>query len=261
MIPAYLDFATPPQRRGVFIFPWLLLYLLFIAVNADSAELPRLAFVIDDLGNNSVLDQRALQLPGPIAASILPLTPHAVEDARMAKTRGLLIINHLPMQADNGKTLGPGGLTEEMKVIEFKKKLAQDLASIPGINGVSNHMGSRLTRNRQAMQWVMEGLKGRSLFYLDSRTSLGSVAADSARHAGIPTLERDVFLDHDRNVTDIEIQFDRMLQIARRKGSAIAIGHPFPETLTVLERRLPQLRSQGFRMVQLNELLPTSATR
>lgn len=260
MILVYFIFATPLQRRGVFVFLGLLLAFLPVAY-ADGAVFPRLAVIMDDLGNNAVMDQRAFQLPGPIAASILPLTPHAAEDAGMAKAKGLLIIAHLPMQADNGKALGQGGLTGQMKEAEFKKQLAQDLDSIPGINGVSNHMGSHLTRNRQAMQWVMEGLKGRPLFYLDSRTSLGSVAADSARRAGIPTLERDVFLDHDRNTADIEKQFDRMLQIARRKGSAIAIGHPFPETLAVLERRLPQLSKQGFRMVRLDELLPMRVKR
>jgi polysaccharide deacetylase 2 family uncharacterized protein YibQ len=249
------------QRCGVFVFLGLLLAFLFPAAYAESAVLPRLAVIIDDLGNNAMLDQRALRLAGPITASILPLTPYVVEDANMARAKGLLIIAHLPMQADNGKALGPGGLTEQMMEAEFKKQLAQDLDSISGISGVSNHMGSRLTRNRQAMQWVMEGLKGRSLFYLDSRTCPGSVAADSARRAGIPTLERDVFLDHDRNAADIEKQFDRMLQIARRKGSAIAIGHPFPETLAMLERRLPQLSSQGFQLVRLDALLPTVVKR
>jgi polysaccharide deacetylase 2 family uncharacterized protein YibQ len=257
----YLNNATHPYLRGVVVPLGLLLTFLFPVAYADIDVLPRLAVIIDDLGNNAVLDQRALRLVGPITASILPLTPYAAEDANMAKAKGLLIIAHLPMQADNGKALGLGGLTEQMGEVELKKQLTQDLDSIPGINGVSNHMGSRLTRNRQAMQWVMEGLKGRSLFYLDSRTCPGSVAADSARRAGIPTLERDVFLDHDRNTADIEKQFDRMLQIARRKGSAIAIGHPFPETLAILERRLPQLANQGFRLVRLDELLPTRIKR
>lgn len=256
-MPPPLSAATLLPRRGGFVFLGLLLAFCAPATQAVTARMPRLAIVIDDLGNNMALDKRALQLPGRVTASILPLTPNSVEEANIARAKGLLVIAHLPMQAKNGKALGPGGLTEQMKESEFKKQLAQDLGSIPNISGASNHMGSRLTHNRKVMQWLMEGLKVRQpLFFLDSRTSGGSVAVVSARRAGIPVLERDVFFDHDRNHADIEKQFDRMLLVARRKGGAIAIGHPYQETLAVLEKRIPQLSRQGFQLVRLNELLP-----
>lgn len=237
----------------------LLLAMNASVSHADAAQVPRLAIVIDDLGNNLAADQRALRLPGQITASILPLCPHTIEEAKAAKAKGLLVIAHLPMQSDDSNALGPGGLTEQMSKSEFKKQLVQDIDSIPGISGVSNHMGSRLTANRQAMQWLMEELKARRpLFFLDSRTTAATVAAESARQAGIPTLERNVFFDHDRSRAAIEKQFDRMLRIAQKNGSAVAIGHPYPETLDVLEQRIPQLSGQGFHLVRLNELLPAS---
>jgi len=261
-MPFPLSAATPLTWRGGFVFLGLLLAFCVPEIQAATTQLPRLAIIIDDLGNNVALDRRALQLPGPVTASILPLTPNSAEEANIARAKGLLVIAHLPMQAENSKALGLGGLTEQMKENEFKKQLAQDLDSIPNLNGASNHMGSRLTRNRKAMQWLMEGLKTRQpLFFLDSRTTGGSVAAASARDAGIPVLERDVFFDHDRNQADIEKQFERMLQVARRKGSAIAIGHPYPETLAVLEKRIPQLSRQGFQLVRLNELLPAPTAK
>lgn len=256
----HLSAAAPLQRCGGIALLGLLLACGAAAAQADPAQGPRLAIIIDDLGNNAALDQRALQLPGPVTASILPLCPHTAEEAKAARAKGLLIIAHLPMQSEDGGKLGPGGLTERMTKPEFSKQLAQDLDSIPGISGASNHMGSRLTCNRRAMQWLMQGMKTRpSLFFLDSRTTVNTVAADSAHRAGIPTLERDVFFDHARNPADIEKQFDRLLLVAQQKGSAIGIGHPYPETLAMLERRMPQLAKQGFRLVRLNELLPAAA--
>lgn len=251
--------ATSLHRRGGIVFAGLLLAFCTTVAQAEATTLPRLAIVIDDLGNNQKQDQRALNLPGQITASILPLCRYSATEAKAAKTKGWLVIAHLPMQSAEGNALGAGGLTAQMDKTEIQQQLSQDLDSLPGVNGASNHMGSQLTADRQAMRWVMEGLKTRpSMFFLDSRTSINTVAAVSARLAGIPTLERDVFFDHDRSPLNIEKQFDRMLQIARKNGSAIAIGHPYPETMAVLEKRIPQLAGQGYQLVRLTTLLPTA---
>lgn len=241
----------PFKRHG-----GLLLGLLLIGLSGPAhAALPRVAIVIDDLGNNRQSDDRVLKLPGRFTASILPFTPQATRDTSAAKARGLEIILHLPMQAENGKAMGKGGLDENMNEAQFRETVAHDMDAITGISGVSNHMGSRLTRNPQAMRWLMQAIKVKPLFFLDSRTVATSVAASTARSVGVPIVERNVFLDNTRNVADIEYQFDRMINIARQKGQVIAIGHPFPETLTILERRMPELEQQGLRLTTLSELV------
>jgi uncharacterized protein len=140
---------------------------------------------------------------------------------------------------------------------EFAAVFAAQLARVPHAIGVNNHEGSRLTQDARSMDWLMQALKhnGR-LFFLDSRTSPKSIAYETARDQGIPALKRDVFLDNVASRRAVNRRFDELLSIARRRGHALAIGHPYPATIEVLQWRLAELDSAEFEVVSPAELLP-----
>lgn len=217
---------------------------------------PRIAIVIDDLGINLHDGRRALRLPGPVATAVLPHQSHSRTLALESRSSGKEVLLHLPMPGGNGNDAGAGMIEPDMPPGELRAMLDFNLETVPNVLGVNNHMGSELTQLPEPMRRVMHDLSRRKLFFLDSMTSPKSVAAREARAAGLPTLVRDVFLDNDRNPAAIEREFDRLLALARRRGTAIAIGHPYPETLAVLERRLPLLRTAGIELVPLSALLP-----
>jgi polysaccharide deacetylase 2 family uncharacterized protein YibQ len=217
---------------------------------------PAVALIIDDLGNQLSSGLEAVALPGSINYSFLPHTPFAQRLAGAARAAGGEVLLHLPMESDGGKLLGPGGLTAGLSREQFATTIAEDLASVPYVRGVNNHMGSLLTRHPEPMHWLMQALKANHAgYFIDSRTTPDSVAEHAARAAGLPTLSRDVFLDHDVNPESIEAQFDRLLSLARERGTAIGIGHPYPETLEILARRLPELERRGIRLVHLSDLI------
>jgi hypothetical protein len=232
-----------------------LLLAAFAAAAAAGGKPARIAIVIDDLGYSRADGERVLRLPAPVACAILPHTPHAEHIAGAAHRAGREVLLHLPMQPHPTEAApGPGLIDETMPPLELSITVETDLDAVPHVSGVNNHMGSLLTTRREAMDTLMQALRRRpALFFLDSRTHPQSVAADSARRLGVPTLARDVFLDND--LKNIDREFDRLLQLARRHGSAIAIGHPFPATLEMLERRLPALAAQGVVVVSPSELL------
>ena len=157
--------------------------------------------------------------------------------------------------------MGPGGLYAKMTEQELKETLTKDLDGLPGIQGVNNHMGSLLTTKADSMKWVMEVLKGRSLFFIDSLTSPKSVAKKTAQEHGLETVSRDVFLDNIRTEKAIDKQFSRLLKLARLHGSALAIGHPYPETMDYLKKRLNNLEQDGVRLVRLSDLLTSSPSK
>ncbi|ROR34220.1 divergent polysaccharide deacetylase family protein [Inmirania thermothiophila] len=233
-----------------------LLALLLGLAGAVAADPPRIAVVLDDIGNELAAARRALALPGPIAYAVLPATPAARWAAREAARRGREVLLHLPMQAVEPLPLGPGGVTLDMTEGEFRRTVLADLDLVPEAVGVNNHMGSLLTRHPGAMQWLMGLLARRGgLYFLDSRTSERSVAARLARENGLAVLERDVFLDPEPSRAVVSAQFDRLLELARRRGQAVAIGHPHPWTLDVLERRLGEIEAAGMRLVPPSALL------
>jgi len=106
------------------------------------------------------------------------------------------------------------------------------------------------------MLWVMRDLdRHGNLFFIDSRTTVMTVAQQVADENGVPNLRRDVFLDDDLSAAAIAYQFDRLEALARRQGWALAIGHPHPATLSYLEKRLPRLRAEGVRLVPVSYLI------
>lgn len=240
------------------IWPWLLIGLSslsgFTWANSNSTK-ARLAIIIDDIGYNQSQSERAARLNGAFTLSVLPFTPHGLSSAKLASNHGKELMLHLPMSTINNLPLGKGGLVSNMGKAAFLTTLRQDLANIPHIQGVNNHMGSGLTQEAEPMQWLMEELRPRGLYFIDSRTTPQTKALDIATLNHIPSLKRDVFLDDINETKAIEYQLNRAIQFARQRGSAVAIGHPYPATLSVLERMQPLLIQQGISLVYVSQLL------
>jgi len=236
----------------------VLICLLFVLPSwaATAADKPVLiSIIIDDIGNNLHHGQRAIALPGAITYSVLPFTPFGKRLAKQAHQQGKEVMLHLPMDNSRGRPLGPGGLTFKQERAFFEQQMAKAIATTPYVSGINNHMGSGLTTSVERMQWLMQELKKYPLYFVDSRTSAVSVAAHTALALKIPTLERDIFLDHEATPEFTEQQFNRLIKKARIKGNAVAIGHPYPSTLDYLEKILPQLESLGVRLVPPSQLL------
>lgn len=217
------------------------------------------ALVIDDLGRSLEDLDRIRALGVPVTYSVLPFEIRTAEVAAELGRRGDEVILHLPMEPSNGADPGPGALTSAMSRREIVSGTRRALEAVPGAVGANNHMGSRLSADPPAMEAVLRVIGRRSLYWLDSRTSAESVAYGAARALGIPSAERQVFLDPDPRAAAVRVQFRRLLLVARERGSAIAIGHPHPETLTVLEEEIPLARELGYRFVPVSYLLDRSA--
>ncbi len=228
---------------------WLVLAaMLSLSVSQSNAEPPpRIAIIIDDLGYQLEAGRRAIMLPGPVSFAILPGTPHSKRLAQFANDRGKDVLLHLPLEAVNYRgPAEPGGITLDMTRDAFSATFAEAIETVPYAIGVSSHRGSLLTRHPGHMAWLMQEIGDREdLFFIDSYTTHESIALDAAAEAGITATRRDVFLDHERSVEAVSRELERLKKVARRKGQAVAIGHPFPETLEVLEQALPARGQEG----------------
>jgi len=220
---------------------------------------PRMVLVIDDLGPNLSQGQAVIELPGPLTYAVLPFTPHAERLAVLAAEHGKEIILHAPMANMANLPLGPGGLYPHLSEQEFKQVLNRSLDSLPQARGLNNHMGSLLTRQEQPMRWVMEVARERNLFYLDSRTTAETQAANIAKEEHIPVLERKVFLDHEVTADYVEQQFLHAIAVAQAEGSVVVIGHPYPVTQAYLEQGLPLLDELGIQLVSASAFLMQEA--
>lgn len=220
------------------------------------AEGGRVALVIDDLGR-SLDDLHAIEgLNVPLTYAVLPFeeqTPQVVAELRQ---RGAEMLLHLPMEpAGAEKDPGPGALRLGMTPEQLRQSTLAALQAVPGAAGVNNHMGSGLSADEPSMITILGVLASRGLFFLDSRTSAQSVGYRVAIRLGLPAAERQVFLDPDPSPEAIRAQFHRLLGLARTRGAAVAIGHPHPETIAVLEEEIPKARDLGYEFVPVSYLL------
>jgi len=218
----------------------------------------RIAIIIDDIGYHYGHGKRSINLPGAVTLAVIPFTPNATRLANLAHKQGKELMLHAPMSNIKGTPMEPGALTEDMNRETFISRLRESIDSVPHIQGLNNHMGSLLTQQAPAMSWLMGELKAQQLYFVDSRTSADSVAWQSARNQALPTLKRDIFLDHERNEAFIERQFQRLLRIATSQGQAVGIGHPYPETLAYLTKAIPELNLLNIELVSISSLMTNS---
>lgn len=212
---------------------------------------PFITIIIDDLGYNRRGMEESLSLPVEVTLAILPHTPFSKKTAHAATEQERTIMLHVPMENERELKLGPGGLYRNMDETELKDTLKKGIESVPGISGINNHMGSLLTQDVERMKWVMEVIQPMELFFVDSLTSPNSVALAKALTFNLTTTRRDVFLDNVQDEKAIDLQFQRLLKIARKRGKALAIGHPYPSTMSYLSKRLTQLEEEGIRLVSI----------
>ncbi|MDO8273194.1 MAG: divergent polysaccharide deacetylase family protein [Gammaproteobacteria bacterium] len=214
-----------------------------------------IALIIDDIGYSGPLGERAIALPGAVTYAVLPHTPFGIELAELAHSHSKEVMLHAPMSNLAHQPLGPGALTDALSQEDFVATLKGNIDAVPHLQGINNHMGSALTGMQTQMQWVMEVLKERGLYFVDSFTTAQSVAGATAREQEIPTTTRNVFLDNETTAEDIDREFQRLLQTAREKGSAVGIGHPYEETLDYLEKALPALAQENIELISVSAMI------
>jgi len=218
------------------------------------AQNSQVAIIIDDIGYRKS-DAAALTLPGAITFAILPHTPYGKTLAQQAYKKDNEIILHIPMEAENGKKLGPGALTVEMGEKSIRQELALAFAEIPFAIGINNHMGSKLTKLHSPMMWTMQFLKERNLIFIDSVTTSKTQAEQIANQIGVPTTRRQIFLDNELTSAYINQQFMQLIEHAQKHKSVVAIAHPHPETIKALNRLIPLLAELNIDLVPISALI------
>ena len=244
------------MNRSVLI---LLISALSPIVNALDQR-PVLSLVIDDLGYSFKQGAAAIELPGDHTYAIIPGTLYGRKLAEFARLKSKEVILHLPLQASSISASSESNtLNESMNEDQITENTLKMLSEFPNIKGINNHMGSRLTEIDYFMRPIMESIKSFSskLYFLDSRTSSRSIAYYQAKNSGLDSIRRDVFLDNEHgNIESLRLQFKTWLLKARRRGSAVAIGHPHKSTISFLTEYLPRAE-KFFRFKNISALIAT----
>ena len=259
------------RHPSINIFPILLILAFVIVIliiilyktPAKSRPEGQVAFVIDDWGYSLNNIDVLFQIDRPITLAVLPHLHYSKEISERVKQHGKEydVILHLPLESKSGKSAERDTIRRNMKQERVLSILKDDIEGVPGIIGVSNHQGSKATENKETMKIILEELKKRNLFFLDSRTTPVSVCGTISSKIGLRYAERGVFLDlaqkkeEKQYRTYIKKQIKELINMAKVKGSAIAIGHDRKLTLEVIKESIPDIEKENIKIVPLKNIV------
>lgn len=237
----------------------LFLTIHFTKNSALERKTGKIAIIIDDFGyyDNSTTS-KFLELDYPITLAIIPGQKHSAKIAQDAKQFNKTILIHLPMEALEEKVEdGDFTIRTNMPDSVIAERVKKAIAALPDAVGVNNHMGSKATADSRVMNIVMNALKPKGKYFIDSRTTGKSVAPDIARNNDVKFAANDGFLERNRSEEKEYIQrkLAVIAKIAKKRGSAVVIGHPYKETIAALAEKLPKLEKQGFLIVPITEVV------
>jgi polysaccharide deacetylase 2 family uncharacterized protein YibQ len=219
-------------------------------------HLPRIALIVDDIGNSRSIARQFVQLNLPLTFSILPRLTYSQELAVELHAEGYEIMLHQPMEPyDPCCDPGPGALFvgDNLEIIE--QILDENIGSMPFATGMNNHMGSRFTESPEEIRKTLMFIKTKGLFFIDSYTSSNSIAYATARQCRLSTAHRHIFLDNIRNVPDILFQLHRLKQHALTYGRAVGIGHPHIETALAISYFAKRLKRSNIALVNASKII------
>lgn len=218
--------------------------------------LPRIALIIDDIGFSRARARAFLDIDVPMTYSVLPRLALSKDLAREIQEQGREVMLHQPMEPLNS-TLdpGPGALFVKDGPARIAATVQENLAEIPGVAGVNNHMGSRFTASPEKMSQVLPVIRDRGLFFVDSLTSGRSKAYPTARRLHMPAARRNVFLDNQREEERVLFSLKQLHAHALRYGTAVGIGHPHLQTARAVARFVASLPPHSVDFVHVSEIL------
>jgi polysaccharide deacetylase 2 family uncharacterized protein YibQ len=196
-----------------------------------------------------------LDLPPQVSLAIFPFEAKSRQIAEKAAAAGHEVVLHLPMEPHAAMPLVEGTLRESFSDIQIRQDLKDELEALPQAAGVNNHEGSKGTEDSRLIGLVLEALKQRDMYFLDSRTSAKSVVSSLARARGVRQASRRVFLDNEDYIDSIQEAARKAARIAIKTGSCVAIGHGRANTLKVIASLVPEWREQGIELVPVSELV------
>ena len=214
----------------------------------DKDTLGVIVLVIDDFGyRNDNISDGFLNLSIPITCAIIPGHTASKKFAEKAVSYGKEVIIHMPMESEN---YSPG--EDEYKLLTsmtselLENKLIQAFESLPEAIGMNNHQGSKATSDSKTMTVLASVLKDRGKYFIDSRTSSLTIGEKTMISFGVPTARRNIFLDNNNDLDKIEEQMNKLANSAKKNGVAVGLGHARKNTLTVIEKVVPDLLDKGF---------------
>ncbi len=230
-------------------------------IEEDKKYRAKIAFLIDDFGNNGEGTAEMMTIDRPMTFAVMPFMKYSKRDAENAYNKGYEVIVHLPMETRKNSVRGlvAGAIKTSHTDDEIKSFVINAFKDVPHAVGANNHMGVLASSDRRVVDAVVNVLKKKDKYIVDSKTTPKSVISEIARKNEVPVIEMSVFLDNEKAPETIKRQINLLAYSALKRGYAIGIGHVGPlggsNTAKMIKEMIPELEKRGIKIVFVSELM------
>jgi len=211
---------------------------------------PKLAIIIDDVQTASQV-KAIKRLHLRVTMSFLPPRPGRPDSAKLAAHEKFYMV-HLPLEAMHFSANEPHTLHVHDSQQKISARIQEIKHLFPRVAYLNNHTGSKFTANEVAMNRLIFALNANHIHFIDSRTTAKTMAPKVLKNFGLKYVARDVFLDNHTDKQYIVKQIKEAVALAKKRGHAIAIGHPHKNTLQALSESKNLFKDVD--LVQINKI-------
>lgn len=218
-------------------------------------KVPSIAIIVDDFGYKKEIINLFLKMNYSLTFSILPSEIYSLYASKKAKDLGIETMLHLPMESVKpNQNPGKYAIMSNMDEKGIRELVRKNINAVPNIKGVNNHMGSKITADEKIMRIVLEEIKKKDLYFIDSRTTKDTKAQKIATELGVRTNKNYLFLDNEMSVEYIKDRIKKLISICLKNGESIGICHPHYNTVLAIQESFPLFESSGVRLVYASQL-------
>ncbi|MFC1541125.1 divergent polysaccharide deacetylase family protein [Candidatus Latescibacterota bacterium] len=231
--------------------------IILSKIKTIQAPIARIALIVDDLGIRNLDSARRLcGLEQVVTLSILPFQSHTSDVIEIARETGTPYILHMPMEPTSASANpGEGAIYTIDRESEINEKLEKAFKSVRGSTGLNNHMGSKATEDTRTMEIVMKYLSENNYFFVDSRTSNNSIGYSLSQKMGVKSAALFTYIDVEDDKDFMNARIDKIAEAAFEKGLVVAICHDRPNTIDLLEERLPELTARNITFIKVADIV------
>lgn len=230
---------------------------------AAISDLPAVVIIMKGLGLSASTTEAALQLPTEVTFGFSPYAPSLVRWSKIAHQQGREFLLQVPMETYDTRTNNPGpyALMSASPKEDNITRLKMLLSLTNNYEGIYSDQNEKFSHNIASIRPILKELKKMGVYYVYGNGYSNHTMIQTADDIDYPMLISDMVIDSDISVEGINDGIKKMVNLAKRKGYVVAMAHPYPMTIRILEQWLPDASEQGVRVMPVSALLGKNIVR
>jgi|GEM_PF-1245043 len=231
----------------------------------DTKEIrPRIAILVAGLGLNQAASMAAIDtLPSGVTLGFSPYGQDLQGLVSAARGNGNEVVMELPLEPYDFPNNDPGQntLIADASTKANGNRLSRVMSRFTGYAGLASVEGGKFLADPKNTRLLLDAMRKRGVYFVDSSVSDQSVARDEAQRTGTPFARVNLRIDANPSRDTIAEALSALEKLALQRGSAIGVAGSYPGAIGQIATWANELDKKGIALVPVSALLAPGADR